>query len=332
MITPKMQAVNKYILIKMIQGQISKFDTLKILFWNARSIKNRLSKLPNIVNNIDIFICVETWLTAESNVTNINVPGFLVFRKDRQHSKGGGILLLIRKNIGYIELSNITTPNQSVEMCGIHITSTKPSINIIACYRTPGYTLSHEEWNTIIENTNNLSNCVLIGDFNSHNKFWNCEKNDLNGIRLLNCIENNDLFIHNTDSKTYVNFKNGKKSNLDLVISTLQIADKITVMTNEDTLGSDHTPIHVNINLEKSFYIKKSFKLKSLRTNWMQFDTDLIEQYDEFLSKNYENMPANEKYEFFVKVVSNTLVKNTPKRKSSNIPKKKSFAMVVRRM
>ena len=39
------------------------FKNCKILFWNARSIRNRKTELPTLLNSIDIFICVESWLT-----------------------------------------------------------------------------------------------------------------------------------------------------------------------------------------------------------------------------------------------------------------------------
>ena len=35
------------------------FKNCKIFFWNARSIRNRKTELPTLLNSIDIFICVD---------------------------------------------------------------------------------------------------------------------------------------------------------------------------------------------------------------------------------------------------------------------------------
>ena len=39
--------------------------SLKILFWNARSINKRKNELVSILEGIDIFVCVESWLNEK---------------------------------------------------------------------------------------------------------------------------------------------------------------------------------------------------------------------------------------------------------------------------
>ena len=115
----------------------------------------------------------------------------------------------------------------------------------------------------------------MVGDFNAHNKSWNCDKTDSNREKLFNSIENHNLFIHNGNSKTYVNAHQTKKSNLDLIISSINLADKINFLVSDDTLGSDHFPINFIIDKEKYYYSKKSFKIKSIKTNWQKVEVDL---------------------------------------------------------
>ncbi|OXU17649.1 hypothetical protein TSAR_002669 [Trichomalopsis sarcophagae] len=40
---------------------------------------------------------------------------------------------------------NVKSPDTSVQMCGIRITNTNPSLDLIVCYRTPGSTLSQAQ-------------------------------------------------------------------------------------------------------------------------------------------------------------------------------------------
>ena len=109
------------------------FAKLRIIFWNARSFLQRRNEISNILKNTDIFICVESWLTAENNV---RYPEFYAYRKDRVHSRGGGILILIRKNLAYNEISDLNSPDISVEMCGIRVTNINPVFELIICYRS----------------------------------------------------------------------------------------------------------------------------------------------------------------------------------------------------
>lgn len=238
-------------------------NPLQVIFWNARSVVHRLPELRTLLKGIDIFICVETWLTED---VNIHVPGYSIFRKDRIHSRGGGLLMLIHNDLIYGEILDLISPDISVELGGIYIKNTNPPVNIIACYRTPGTTLSQNQWDVIFNNVKTNSNTIIVGDFNSHNIIWNCKDNNTNGLRLENSLEKYDLIFHNNNSFTYVNMYHNIKSNLDLLVSTIILSDKIDFRVNNDSWGSDHFAIFFNINVTKSYYNKKYFKIKSLRT------------------------------------------------------------------
>ena len=121
---------------------------LKIMFWNYKSILQRLTELQSKRNLFDILICVETWLTPKDK---IQLPGFVTYRKDRLHSRGGGILIFLRSNLAYLEMDDIRTPHPSIELYGINLNHVKPSLNIIVCYRAPGLTLDQAQWNNILK-------------------------------------------------------------------------------------------------------------------------------------------------------------------------------------
>lgn len=289
-----------------------KSATLRFCLWNTKSVNKRINDIPLLLKEIDILVCVESQLTPKKN---ISFPGFLTFRKDREHAGGGGIVILIRRNIGYVEITNIDSPHHLVDMCGLRITDTNPILEIIVYYRTPGLNLTQVQWDKIIGNVKKNSHCIIVGDFNSHNRLWNSEKNDTNGNRFLESLEKHDLFIHSDNTKTYIDLKTGKKSNLDLIISTMNIADKISVDKVSDELyRSDHYPIFFSAVLEKSYYFKKSFRLDSVRTNWTSFNMELDKYYVKFLNENYDVLPACEKYDQFLKIISDSIIASTPKK------------------
>ena len=54
--------------------------------------------------------------------------------------KGGGILILISKNVAFKQITNIKSSNISVELCGLCLNNIKPELDI--CARPHSHTRS----------------------------------------------------------------------------------------------------------------------------------------------------------------------------------------------
>ena len=188
---------------------------LNIVYWNCRSFQPRRQEIDTLLPEVDILVCVETWLKPNINV---QFTGFITIRQDRIDSRGGGIIFIVRKNLGFAVINNLSNASDNVEVFGIHVNGISPAFNLIACYRTPGFTLSQNEWDVIFSNLKDNDHTILVGDFNAHNKNWNCKYSDTNGRRLENCITSLDhVMLHNTDSFTHIDFYRNLKSNIDLI-------------------------------------------------------------------------------------------------------------------
>ena len=232
-------------------------SSLKIFFWNTRSINKRLNEIMSIKNHFDIIICVETWLTSEKK---LSIPGFVTYRKDRDETRGGGIAVFLRKSIAFKEIPSIKSPSQFVEMCAIEVTNSSPSFEIIIFYRTPtGPSLTQAQWDQIVENVNINKRCLLVGDFNAHHTNWNCKLTDSNGSKLLKAFENKNLFLHNTDTHTHLDIYRNQKSNIDLIFSSTIFSNQVDVKVCDETWGSDHFPIFIDVGVDKFQYVKKPF-------------------------------------------------------------------------
>ncbi|KAK2578369.1 hypothetical protein KPH14_001065 [Odynerus spinipes] len=240
---------------------------LHIMYWNARSIKQREEELQHILKAIDIFACVETWLKPEIRIA---LKGFNVVRKEQKRPQG-------------------------------------PS-------------LSQNNWDKFMETVSGLRPCLLVGDFNAHNKAWNCANNDTNGERLFNSLLSYDIFLHNTDTFTHFNLHNNNKSNIDLVFTTPDLAEKTSVDILDDTRGSDHCLINIKVNAgrDKYIYRKISNRVFSKKTNWNNFQKDMSENFPVYLTYEFNNLGCVEKYNFLVSQMKDTLTKNTPPRKMRN--------------
>ncbi|KAL7299831.1 hypothetical protein TKK_0007571 [Trichogramma kaykai] len=284
-------------------------STLKILFWNSRSIQSKLLELRKEALGCDIIACVETWLKPG---TRLELPGFRSYRCDRVRRRCGGIAIWVRNGLTSAKL-NIQGTHDSVESYGIRILNTTPALDIIVIYRPPDISLAQEEWNRLLNAAEPNHATIFMGDFNAHHTSWNCEYCDASGLRLESAYELNSLFLHNFGTSTFVDLRRNYASNLDLVFSSRDIKDIISTSTNEDLWGSDHRPVFINITLRKHLYIKKRHKIYSIRTNWPEIELALEDKYDEFLRVDYDSLEANRKYDRFLATISEIIREHTPK-------------------
>ena len=77
-------------------------DDFIILNLNIRGLYSKLSDLNNLINQVEtsgapptVITLSETWLTKHS--PDFEVPGYKIFRTDREHKKGGGVAVLVSK-------------------------------------------------------------------------------------------------------------------------------------------------------------------------------------------------------------------------------------------
>ena len=285
------------------------------MYWNPRSVRDKKEEISEMIQDIDILVCVESWL---KEYDNFQFSGFNTLRKDRQYTTGEGIVFLIRISYNYTLVNNIQNVNTYTELYGIEITNLNEPILIIACYKPPHIVIDEQEWNLLLNYTKIKRQCILFGDFNSHNATWNCDSTDNNGELLLKQSEKHNLFLHNNNTYTQVNIQTNTKSNIDLIFSTINIAHLLKVKVSDDSRGSDHFPIYIEFDTDKYYYHKRTFKIQSKRTNWCKVTEILDENYGKFLNSDYDNLSTLDKYDMLIKIITDSVAKSTPKRKQFN--------------
>ena len=72
-----------------------------VLVINSRSIRSKIEELVYYVNEftIQIIIVTETWLSGDIPDNVINIPGFILIRKDRHNGFGGGCAIYVSDEI-----------------------------------------------------------------------------------------------------------------------------------------------------------------------------------------------------------------------------------------
>lgn len=147
------------------------FKNLKIIQWNARSIRSKVSFLRRYSSTGDIFLISETHLEGNQNFI---LPGFDSIHWNRVGKGGGGVAILIRSSLKYEKYpKKLYDCDSKLEICSINVfTNNQKKITIASCYRPPDdeHKIEKGEWEKFFDQ---FDNQVLVGgDFNLHHQFW----------------------------------------------------------------------------------------------------------------------------------------------------------------
>ena len=75
---------------------------MKITHLNVRLLKCRehfvLVKQAVLENKFDIFTVSETWLNSSVTDLEIEIPGYIIYRINRQAKNGGGVCAYVSQN------------------------------------------------------------------------------------------------------------------------------------------------------------------------------------------------------------------------------------------
>ena len=231
------------------------FSQIKIHHWNCKFIKNRYTDIIDYLNfeKPDILCLNEVGLKNPKilNEWFYNIK-YNMIHKLRPKSKGGGIMLRIRDEIQFEEI----TTNSILIKIKIKLNH---EFHLSAYYNAP-----HKKINeTLITNMiNKYKNLIIIGDLNAHLTMFGANKNNCNGNILENILEKTNAILINDNNKTYHQVYTSKKKNctylydqtLDYAIATPNMANKFDSFTviKDSILQSDHYPIACNFNIERT--------------------------------------------------------------------------------
>ena len=117
-------------------------NSMKLAHLNARSLKRRehfiLVRETILQNKFDVFTISETWLDDSISDLNIEIPGYHLFRIDRQ-KRGGGVCVYVShsyKTELLLDISNVSTNGFHQLWLNVQVKNMK-SVLVCAVYRPP---------------------------------------------------------------------------------------------------------------------------------------------------------------------------------------------------
>ena len=147
---------------------------------------------------------------------------------------------------------------------------------------------------------------LILGDFNAHHSYWNTNivESKRGGQKLYNCIIESSLTLLNDGSFTRIPDRvNDSSTALDLSFISANLAPACQWMIQDDTLGSDHLPIIINIASAIVGKIEKDIELgfDTKKADWGLFNSLLHERIIMIQNKSYKDV--QKKYDDFRKIV-----------------------------
>lgn len=243
-------------------------NTLTMMLFNIRSFSMNKANLFGYIKDLnikpDIIVLTETWIRENYLFSS---PGYNAIHNYRDDGYGG-VSILVKKGLTFTGLNVDYLPRLDAQFLSMKISN----ITILAAYIPPNVNVSTEQWNNIFLDTERP--CIVLGDFNAHHSSWGCLYNDGKGNSLANAIEDVDFCNLNDGKPTLLTRPGQRESVIDLVFCSDDITLRCSSHTLEDTLGSNHFPVWVNIGLNLPLQCKKQFKENKFncrKADWNRF-------------------------------------------------------------
>jgi len=170
------------------------------------------------------------------------MPGFKVYRSDRNHF-GGGVMLLVNNNLRHdsFSLPHLT----GLEATAVCLQLQNHSqLLFVSAYLPPTTAITPTDLDAIFSPHDTV---VLAGDLNCKHVLWNNASVNKNGNTLLSYCLNNTITINYPNQPTHFPY-NSYPSALDITLS-----QRCTTSKSIPALSYDHYPVVFKVHLHPDF-------------------------------------------------------------------------------
>ena len=279
------------------------------MYWNARSIQNKIIELYEFLTEKDIHIaCLsETHLKPNQNIHSH--PDYSILRLDRTTRNGGGVAIVIRKSLKYRLLPDLDM--NILETIGIEIVLENGSkIKIYSSY-LPGSCSSilinrHFIRDLrLVTETDRNDTYFFCGDLNARHRNFNSLSTNTAGRLLYNEYINSDFVVALPNSPTYIPSDPSRNpSTIDLMItnSLVQFSDPIC-----EYVGSDHNAVCVTIHLTTPTILNNERTVRAFnRTNWVNYQRAVIRRISD-IETNIDDITTTVQIDHHVELLTKAI-------------------------
>jgi hypothetical protein len=253
---------------------------LKIMQWNCHSLRNKLSnfKIYLCTNKPQVACLSETWLSADYEPSFVNYTP-IYMHKAATHA-GGGLAILVRSDVSFLNLNLQPYPQGNLEVCGVKLflKNTNVPFSIINVYN-PCQNISVAELNHYFTQTG--PSRLIVGDINAHSQTWEPNKtSNITGKNIDDVLLRDPSFclLIPTSLPTFYSIYHNSFSTLDLSFISSHLKPISSVHSGDD-LGSYHYIIFTCVGVEPSTVqskVRPSWKF--VDKSWGEWSTKLLKR------------------------------------------------------
>jgi len=230
-------------------------NNFTIIQWNVRSLPSRLPCLQHLLSYHKCSIA----LLSETLALKLTIPynsTVQTYRSGRSDGYGGAAIA-VHNSLKFNQIPlDIAIRNRfihhKIDIIGIevHLANSHPPLKCWSCYIPINSNVPSNLWreffNLISHNT------LLGGDFNAFHSAWGSELASCRGSQTYDCINSFGLCSLNDGSPTHVRRPNSTNSAIDLSFYSPDIIWYLSWQVLNDPHGSDHIPIIITANFNRS--------------------------------------------------------------------------------
>lgn len=210
-----------------------------ILNWNANGIRRRKPEFRLFLqtHKFPLVALTETHLSPQDS---LNIPGYKIYRKDRNR-QGGGVALLVANHIQHHltqlpELFNL-------EAVAITFRLNNRGTTLIAAY-SPPQSLHTRDIDALFAGPDPV---ILTGDLNAKHAHWNSFTNNTAGYALAAHEQNSNYFVIAPNEPTHIPWQANHQPDILDIALVQHITHPIDLEVIND-LSSDHLPVTITID------------------------------------------------------------------------------------
>ena len=236
----------------------------------------------------------------DKNKKEFEMYNYNILLKNRNRY-GGGVALMIKKNLQYTNLEELNKLNR--EIIGAKIQLHNSTINVISFYLPPDNQKNknrNQLSSEIFDTLEAFKSYVLVGDLNCHSKAWYCDKTTTKGNILNEYIMDYNLSVLNNRKHTHFCHTNNSSSVIDLMIVSNDLCDKVVrFKVHSNDMLSDHLPISSSFDLKTGHILNPNTIYINI-TNWSRFPENL----DMELNQQSPTQTLEEEYSGFILAIN----------------------------
>ena len=276
-------------------------DNLKILQWNCRNFYTNFDEFTQFLqkNPCDI-LCLQSINRKPVELPCLDGFYYPPFYKTNYKSRIG-VATYVRSSIC---VRKVKSPVENDLQVSIELIVNKKPFTITNCYYPVGLRENDIQWIGKYKDDNDQ--ILVLGDFNAHHSYWSNKtiENKRGGQFLYQNIIDSTLTLLNDGSITRIpDRSNDICSAIDLSFISASLASQCQWMVQDDTLGSDHLPIIIDLTFDNIDKIENELEkgFDTRRADWTLFQNILHEKFT--LNSEIVHDNVQKQYDHFRKLI-----------------------------